>query len=109
VCLPALPPNQLQELKTNKEKARSFVLYHATQGRINSDQISDNQVRTLSETKAQASSFRGQVKYEVCWDMYCFEFPCCGPQDDKLFANDSNKSKIAFKRKLILAFLQSPV
>ncbi|GFG32470.1 hypothetical protein Cfor_04311 [Coptotermes formosanus] len=40
----ALPPNQLQELKTNKDKARSFVLYHATQGRITSDQISDNQV-----------------------------------------------------------------
>jgi uncharacterized surface protein with fasciclin (FAS1) repeats len=44
ICLTALPPNKLQELKTNKEKARSFVLYHATQGRITSDQISDNQV-----------------------------------------------------------------
>ncbi|PNF16145.1 hypothetical protein B7P43_G03285 [Cryptotermes secundus] len=40
----ALPPNQLQELKINKDKARNFVLYHAAQGRINSDQISDNQV-----------------------------------------------------------------
>ncbi|XP_069696631.1 transforming growth factor-beta-induced protein ig-h3-like [Periplaneta americana] len=40
----ALPPAQLQEMKTNKDKARSFVLYHATQGRIHTDQISDNQV-----------------------------------------------------------------
>ncbi|KAJ4446862.1 hypothetical protein ANN_13562 [Periplaneta americana] len=39
-----LPPAQLQEMKTNKDKARSFVLYHATQGRIHTDQISDNQV-----------------------------------------------------------------
>jgi hypothetical protein len=50
-CSTALPPNQLQELKTNKDKARNFVLYHGTQGRINSDQISDNQVRLLSEIK----------------------------------------------------------
>jgi len=48
ICSTALPANQLQELKTNKEKARSFVLYHATQDRINSDQISDNQVRIFS-------------------------------------------------------------
>jgi transforming growth factor-beta-induced protein len=40
----ALPSDQLQDLKTNKDKARSFVLFHATQGRITSDQISDNQV-----------------------------------------------------------------
>ncbi|XP_066999804.1 transforming growth factor-beta-induced protein ig-h3 [Anabrus simplex] len=40
----SLPPTTLQELRTNKEKARQFVMFHATQGRITSDQITDNQV-----------------------------------------------------------------
>ncbi|PSN42321.1 hypothetical protein C0J52_18223 [Blattella germanica] len=40
----ALPPAQLQEMRTNREKARKFVMYHATQGRINADHISDNRV-----------------------------------------------------------------
>lgn len=41
-CL-ALPPEYLQSLKTDKERARKFILYHATSGRVTTDSITDNQ------------------------------------------------------------------
>lgn len=50
-CLPLqkqqfffFPTETLRELRNSKEKARKFVLYHATQGRIKTDKIRDNQV-----------------------------------------------------------------
>lgn len=44
VSFVALPPGTLQSLKTNREKARSFVLFHTTQGRIKTDKMKNNQV-----------------------------------------------------------------
>ncbi|XP_047103668.1 transforming growth factor-beta-induced protein ig-h3-like [Schistocerca piceifrons] len=50
-AMEALPPQRLQELRTQREKARQFVLFHATQGRINSHDFTDNQVlMSLDET-----------------------------------------------------------
>ncbi|KAJ8882685.1 hypothetical protein PR048_014497 [Dryococelus australis] len=40
----SMPSERYEQLRSNKELARKFVMYHATQGRLNTDQIADNQV-----------------------------------------------------------------
>ncbi|XP_054270293.1 transforming growth factor-beta-induced protein ig-h3-like [Macrosteles quadrilineatus] len=39
----SLPAEILSSLKSNKEKARKFVLFHSTQGRIKTDRMNNNQ------------------------------------------------------------------
>ncbi|XP_063241056.1 periostin-like isoform X2 [Bacillus rossius redtenbacheri] len=40
----SMPSERFEQLRSNKELARKFVMYHATQGRLNTDEIADNQV-----------------------------------------------------------------
>jgi hypothetical protein len=100
-CLTALPPNQLQELKTNKDKARNFVLYHATQGRIDSDQISDNQVRTLSETK------NSEKLSTAFWSSFINRSLACNDVSSRTLVHGTEEKTFAFRplRNLCLAEL----
>ncbi|KAG8227972.1 hypothetical protein J437_LFUL007523 [Ladona fulva] len=43
-AMKTIPKSMMEELKSNKEKAKKFVLYHGTQGRLKTDQIAHQQV-----------------------------------------------------------------
>lgn len=41
----AIPEETLKSLKTEQDKARTFVLFHTVQGRWKTDRFTNNQVR----------------------------------------------------------------
>ncbi|XP_071443553.1 transforming growth factor-beta-induced protein ig-h3-like [Hetaerina americana] len=43
-AMKAIPKSALEEMKTNQAKARKFVLYHGTPGRLKTDQVAHQQV-----------------------------------------------------------------